>query len=136
MSDPYMQGPPQPQYAGPPQQPARARGGNRGTVVGLIVIGVIVALIAVAGYFARQSDPDTATVGDCIARGTGDSVRVVECTSPDSAYKVVGKVEDKTQAEFSASSRSICRPFPGVETAFWKGETGGDGYVLCLAPAR
>ncbi|SEG90002.1 hypothetical protein SAMN04489712_12510 [Thermomonospora echinospora] len=141
MSDPYSQGPQQPQYvSGPPQswtppQPP-PRGKNRGTVVGLVVLAVIVGFIGVAGYLSSKSDPDTAAIGDCVARGSGSSIRVVECTDPASDYKVVGKVPDKTQVQFNISSQRICNPFPTAKSAYWKGESGGKGYVLCLAPVK
>ncbi|WP_131732409.1 LppU/SCO3897 family protein [Actinomadura formosensis] len=142
MSDPYIQDPQRPPYTGgpaqpwtPPQPPPKKRS-MRGTVIVLVVLVLIVGFIGVAGYLARKSDPDNAAVGDCVARQSDSSVKVVKCTDPASAYKVVGKVPDKTQVQFSISSRSICDPFPTAKSAFWKGEQGGKGYVLCLAPVK
>lgn len=142
MSNPYVQGPQQPQYTGgpaqswTPPQPHRARKKKRGTVAGLVVLFVIVGFIGVAGYLARKSDPDSADVGDCVSRGSGSDLRVVKCTDPKSTHKVVGRVPGKTQVQFSISSQSICAPFPSAKSAYWKGKSGGTGYVLCLAPVQ
>src|SRR5215813_4465644 len=59
----------------------------------LIVLGVL--LIAVVGffgaaYFFSRDNGDRAQVGDCVKQSGEDSVKIVSCTSPDAAYKVVG----------------------------------------------
>jgi hypothetical protein len=125
-------GPPPQQWAPPPAPPRRSRTGQ--TIV-LVVLGLVLAGLAVGGWMARKSSPDAAAVGDCVARD-GESITVVGCTDPKSAYKVVGKVEDRTQVQFSISSKSICKPFPEAKSAFWKGEAGGKGYVPCLTPRQ
>jgi hypothetical protein len=100
----------------------------------LSIVGVGVVLLI--GLVARQvtGDPDTAAVGECMSGASADDLKVVECTDSAAEYKVVGKVEDKTQTEANVSAEQICRPFAGAERIFWKGEQGGSGYVLCLAP--
>jgi hypothetical protein len=102
----------------------------------LAVLGVIVGFIGISGYLAGKSDPDTAGTGACVAREGGSGVRVVDCTDPDAAYKIVGRVPDKAQAQFNVNSQRICDPFPDAKSAYWKGESGGKGYVLCLAPVK
>lgn len=149
--NPYSQDPMLPPYVDPPryphppqpippapQAPDRRddRGSKANTIIGLSLIGLVLVIIAAGSWWARQDDPDSAAVGDCVARDGADSVKVVDCTDPASAFKVVGKVDDKTQAQFSAGSGSICKPFKGAKSAFWKGESGGSGYVLCLAPVK
>jgi hypothetical protein len=124
----------QPQHWAPaPTQPRRRKTGSM-IVLALVVLG-IGALVAV-GWMAGKSSPDKAAVGDCVARDGADSIKIVSCTDSKSAYEVVGKVPDKTQVQFSISSRSICKAFPKAKTAYWKGEAGGKGYVLCLGPVK
>jgi hypothetical protein len=101
-------------------------------VLSIVGIGVVLLI----GLVARQvtGDPDTAAVGECLSGATADDLKVVECADSTAEYKVVGKVDDKTQTEANLNGGQICRPFTGAERIFWKGEQGGSGYVLCLAP--
>jgi hypothetical protein len=116
----------------PPAPPAPQKHTGRRVVAGLFLLVLAVVIIVVA-VKARQGNPDSAVVGDCIHHGSGDNVKVVDCNDASAAYKVVGKVENKTQPQFDLSSDTICKPFPGAESAFWKGKVGSTGYVLCLA---
>lgn len=121
---------------GPAPQPARSGGGMKKVIS--IVIGIVV--VAVIGFGVRAAidyfDKDAANkakVGDCVAQEGSDDVKVVECGSSDADFKVVGRVEDKTQAEAGISA---CGPFveQGAEQAYWEGERGKKGLVLCLGP--
>jgi hypothetical protein len=95
---------------------------------------VVIAIVAVIGFASKffTGDPDTAKAGDCMSGTSAQNLKVVKCTEAGAQYKVVGKVSDKSQSEFNSNSESICKPFPSAESAFWKGESGGKGYVLCL----
>jgi hypothetical protein len=130
----YGQQPPQYQQPQYPAESPKKKSPIRRIVLSIIAVGVI----AVIGLVARQvtGDPDTAAVGECMSGATADDLKVVGCTEAGATYKVVGKVEGKTQTEASVSGESICRPYQGAERIFWKGEQGGSGYVLCLAPNR
>jgi hypothetical protein len=143
--DPYAQEPqyaaPQqhanpPQYAAPPPPQPAGPQSKKGQKVVLAVFALVIGFVAFAVYYGSKSSPDFASVGDCVARGSGSSVTVVECTDSKSEYKVVGKVPGKTQVQFNINSSSICKPFPEAKTAYWRGESGGKGYVLCLAPVK
>jgi hypothetical protein len=128
--------PPQQGYPpAPPQYPAEPP--KRKSPARRIVLSVVgVGAVLVIGLVARQvtGDPDTASVGECMSGASAQDLKVVECTDSTAEYKVVGKVGDKTQTEASISGEQICRPYAGAERIFWKGEQGGSGYVLCLAP--
>jgi hypothetical protein len=118
----------------PPAPPAKRR---RPRTRLLISIGVVVVIVII-GIVGRilSNDPDKAAVGDCMSGTTAENLKVVKCTDANAQYKVVGKVNGKSQTEFNTNSREICGPFQGAESAFWKGERGGDGYILCLAPNK
>jgi hypothetical protein len=105
-------------------------------VVAAVILVVVVVVIGVLAWQSQRSSPDAAVVGDCVSHGSGDDIKVVACTDATAAFKVVGKVQNKTQTDFNLSSESICKPFPGVQSAFWKGKVGSTGYILCLAPAK
>jgi hypothetical protein len=80
----------------------------------------------------------SADVGECLSGKSIDQsndkfqeadLEVVECSDADAKYKVVGKVEDKTQAQ---ATDEVCRPFNGAEFVYWEGRANEKGTVLCL----
>ncbi len=129
-------GPPQGQYGGgmPPEPPKKSFKTRR--IVALVILLAVVIVVVVFALKAAKSNPDAAKIGDCVSKGAAEDIKVVNCTSPNAAYKVVGKVEHKTQVDFDLSSATICKPYPTAQSAFWKGKVGEAGYVLCLAPAK
>lgn len=135
---------PQPGPAAPPAPPAPSGAGSRArsAASGIVrrIAFAVVALAVVAGigygYDRFTGDPDVAGVGDCLAGAGANDLKVVECTDATAQHKVVGKVEGKTEAEFSSKTTNVCEPYKETETGFWKGEPGKTGYVLCLAPVK
>ncbi len=125
-------GPPQGQYGMPPAPPQKNLKKRR--IISLTILAILVIVGIVFGIKAAKSNPDAAKPGDCVSRGSAEDIKVVDCAGTKAAYKVVGKVEDKTQVQFDLSTASICKPFTGAKSAFWKGKVGEAGYVLCLAP--
>ncbi|WP_406075057.1 hypothetical protein [Micromonospora sp. NBC_01638] len=116
------------------------------------IVGAILAIVVVAGlkfgiasaigdYF-NKDETAAAKTGDCIAelpeiRGTEqekvDGAKVVECTSTDAAYTVVGRLDDQTEAQ--AKADTTCNQyFKENEEGyiFSSIEPGKTGYVLCL----
>lgn len=95
------------------------------------------AVVAFFGfaYAATRHNPSTAKVGDCVRQTGADAVQVVACTDSRAEFKVVGRVENKTEVE---ASLNACDPFAdlGAAQAFWSGQAGKTGYVLCLAKTR
>ena len=104
----------------------------------VIVLTVFLALVgALFGFIWLQTrhNPEAASVGDCVRQTGTDSVWVVECGDPSATFKVVGRVENKTQVE---ASLSACDPYAGqgAVQVYWSGKLGERGYVLCLAKNR
>jgi len=134
-------------YPGGPVPPPAKKGGA-GKIIGIIV-GVVVLLIAVCvggGAFlwnSAKTDPANAKVGNCLAGETMDSttaksvnnIKVVDCTATDAKYKVVGVVDNKTEAQFRIDN-DICKAYPTAESALWQGTSGKAGSVLCLEPVK
>jgi hypothetical protein len=132
-SQQYGTVPPQPGAAFTPTPPQKKRGRK---IVALVVLVVIVLGIVIVALSASGSNTDSAAVNDCVTKPNNDNLTVVDCGSGDAVLKVVGRVENKTQAEASINSAAICKPFPTAMNAYWKGKIGKAGYVLCLAPLK
>jgi hypothetical protein len=56
----------------------------------------------------------------------------VKCDDASATYKVVGRVDDKTEVE---ASLDACDAFvsQGATQVYWQGKSGAKGLVLCLA---
>lgn len=116
------------------------------------IVGAILAIVVIAGlkfgvasaignYFNKDETADAKT-GDCIAElpevtGTEqeevDGAKVVECTSTDAAYNVVGRVDGQSEAQ--AKADTTCTQFFKEDEEgyiFSSIEPGKTGYVLCL----
>jgi hypothetical protein len=94
-----------------------------------VVVVVVVVGIGLAIWSSRNS-PDGAKVGDCVRSIGSDSVEIIACTDPAAQYKVVGRIENQTAIMARVAA---CDPFPDATQVFWSGQSGGTGYVLCLA---
>jgi hypothetical protein len=114
--------------------PAGRRRGKRRQIVALVVFLVVVAVAFGGIWLGTRHSASTATVGDCVHQTGTDAVTVVACTDPTADFKVVGRVENKTQVD---AGLSACDPYvdQGAETFYWAGQPGKTGYVLCLAKA-
>ena len=120
---------------GPPPQPVRQGGGWKKRVASIAVGLVVLAGIAGVSWYMNRDAANKAKVGDCVSQEGTNDLKVVECTSAEADFKVVGRVEDKTQSE---AGDTVCGPFvdQGAEQAYWEGEAGKKGLVLCLAPNK
>jgi len=128
--------PPGPPGSVPPAPAAaKSRGkGIFGSILGrLIGVGVLVVVGIVITVITSRHDPDKAKVGDCINGSTdANKVKVVDCKGSDAAWKVVGVVDNKTEAQFDTENQKVCESFPDWENALWWGTKGKSGTVLCV----
>jgi hypothetical protein len=102
----------------------------------------------VAGYFIlnkAKGSAANATVGSCIAGDTVNgtstqkvkSVTVVDCGAKDAKYKVVGKVDNKTETDLTLDTdNKLCAAYPSAEVALWAGVGSGKGSVLCMETVK
>ncbi|WP_240639064.1 LppU/SCO3897 family protein [Micromonospora ureilytica] len=133
-------------------QPAESKAEKSGSKKALGIIGAILAIVVIAGLkfgvasaignFFNKDETADAKTGDCIAElpevtGTEqeevDGAKVVECTSTDAAYNVVGRVDGQSEAQ--AKADTTCTQFftEGQEGYIFSSiEPGKTGYVLCL----
>jgi hypothetical protein len=128
---PYPPGPrasrsaPAPEQVGPPPRPRKTK------------IGRWVALLVIAGgvggavWYGTHAAPTTEGVGDCLAQTGGNQLTKVSCGDKSSRFRVLGKLENKTVVD---ATLDACSAFPTATSAYWEGETGQRGLVLCLEP--
>ncbi|WP_328650946.1 hypothetical protein OG598_22485 [Micromonospora sp. NBC_00330] len=140
----------QPATETPPATEPKAEKSGAKKAIG--IVGAILAVVVIAGlkfgvasaignYF-NKDETAAAKTGDCIAElpevtGTEqeevDGAKVVECTSTDAAYNVVGRVDGQSEAQ--AKADTTCTQFfkEGQEGYIFSSiEPGKTGYVLCL----
>ncbi|GAB3923617.1 hypothetical protein GCM10029976_014090 [Kribbella albertanoniae] len=90
----------------------------------LVPIAIIAAIVI--GNLTTTSTSE-ATVGSCVVNKGTDSnpdVKVVDCSSSEAQYRVVGKLDNTTDD-------SRCEQFPGFEASYTKKERY-TRYTLCL----
>ncbi|TCC61236.1 toxin-antitoxin system, toxin component [Kribbella pittospori] len=100
---------------------------RRPAILGLLLPILVIAAIVIANLSTTTTSE--AAVGQCVVNnGTADDpdVKVVDCTSSEAAYKIIGKLDDSTDD-------SQCDQFEGVEASYTV-ERGSTKYTLCLAP--
>jgi hypothetical protein len=121
--------PPGPGQQGPPPRPARS-GSPKRTLITLAVLAVLVIAAIGAGIYFNRDAASSAKVGDCMKQEGANELTVVKCDDAAAEFKVVGRVEDKSQSEATASA---CDAFATAEQVYWEGKQGEKGLVLCLA---
>jgi hypothetical protein len=118
------------------------RGGGKTKII-LAIAGAVLLLLCIGGVAwgvmsLTGSGAADAKVGDCLSGKAIDrsserfqetELEVVECSDGDARFKVVGKVDDKTQGQ---ANEELCRQFTGAEVIYWEGRDGESGTVLCL----
>jgi hypothetical protein len=113
--------------SGPAAPQASSR---RAKVIAYLFLVVFGGGLLTMGYFLWKADPSRAVAGSCVKHDGGDQVSVVGCDNPDAEFKVLGRVEDRTQVQASISA---CGDYEGTEQTYWESSDGDTGYVLCLA---
>ncbi|WP_433002147.1 LppU/SCO3897 family protein [Kribbella sp. CA-294648] len=104
-----------------PGKPLFKRPVALGLLIPIAVFGLIV--------FSNLNKASSADVGSCVYnKGTSakPNVKVVDCTSSDAKYKVVGKIP-------GVADSSACARYE-ESTVSYTDERGSSKYTLCLAP--
>ncbi len=117
-------------FGSPAAPPVRKRPKIR-LILSLIVALFVVVLVLV-GYVASRDDASKAKVNDCLAGQDEKSLKKVDCAKAHD-WKVVGKIDDKSETEFDENT---CAAYQESTAAYWWGDKGKKGSVLCLAPAN
>lgn len=73
-------------------------------------------------------------VGECVKVSSDNTETVVECTSSEAQYKVLGVATGISESEFDADTDgSMCETWPEATYGLWSGNSS-NGTVLCLGP--
>ncbi|MGW5617434.1 LppU/SCO3897 family protein [Streptomyces sp. NPDC003877] len=119
-------------YASVPPQPSGRKLSFK--TIKNIVIVVAVAGIAIGGWITSRDDANTASVGDCMHRGsTNDNnpdLEVVECSDAKAQFKVLAKIEGSYMTETLASSKCEAEAKDFQYTYTESGD--GKDFLLCL----
>jgi hypothetical protein len=119
--------------------PAPVAGGSkRRQIVTLVVLVLLTGAVVGGAWYFTRNQAENAKVGDCVAQTGSDSIKIVDCSDANAAFKVVGRLDDKTRAEAGYGLSSVCDAYKdqGYEQVYWRGEQGKKGLVLCLARNR
>jgi hypothetical protein len=112
-------------------EPPARRGAAVPWNLAFIVLTAAVLAVFAAIWLGRSHQPDT----ECLNGANAAAHEFVDCDDPTAQFKVLGTIPDKTRAE--SKNIEICRSHRGTTTTFWRrGEGGGKGTALCLAPAE
>lgn len=122
---PASAGKPVPEQVGPPPRP---RKGKIGRWVALLVIA---AGVGGAVWYGTRATPATEGVGDCLAQTRGNQLITVSCNDTSARFRVVGKLENRTVVD---ATLDACTAYSTATSAYWEGNTGQLGLVLCLEP--
>ncbi len=117
---------PAPGAPGRPMNPGKPLIQRPAMAMLLLPIALIAAIVVINLSITTASE---AEVGSCVVnKGSAASpnVEVVDCSSSEAAYKVVGKLDGTVDD-------TKCDQFPGWEAAYTS-EVGSQRYTLCLAP--
>lgn len=117
--------PGQPEPLGPPPRPRKRKIGR------WVALLVIACGVGGAVWYGTHTAPASANVGDCVAQTGSDSLAKVSCTDKGAQFRVDGRLENKTMVD---ASLDACSAFPKATSAYWEGESGKPGLVLCLEP--
>lgn len=115
--------------------------GSIGAVVIVLIGGIVVRTLVSKAANEVQLNLQVPNVGECITEAStlpGSDTEVVDCTSAEAAWEVVGNDGTWTEADFWATpAEEMCTAFETTEQMLWIGEItsdeSGDGEVVCLA---
>ncbi|RBY85915.1 hypothetical protein [Blastococcus sp. TF02A-26] len=97
------------------------------------VIGAVVLVAAALALFVFFGSNE-AEVGDCVKAEGIDEIEIVDCDD-NADGKVIGLGDDEVSfSDYQSDPFSQCAEFEETIGAFWQGEEGEDGTVVCVGP--
>jgi hypothetical protein len=124
----------------PNEKPKKSAKARVLSILGVIVVVIIGAAIKFGiGSALNKDEAKEAKVGDCVAaqgkvptqegKTSEAEAKVVDCTSTDAAYTVVGRVNGETDT----NSKSCDQYFTDEKADYFVySSSAGKGYLLCL----
>lgn len=127
-----------PEAAAPAPEPVKSGRGKqiRNQIIRIVAVPAVVIVGGIVWAFA-SGDPTMANTGDCLIGQQADDIKIVGCDDATAEWKVVGKVDNVSEAEYSASQDDThCSAYSTATASFWSGKKRGNGDVLCLEPLK
>jgi hypothetical protein len=115
-----------------PERPARRPRPRGLRVVVPVALAVGLGVLRFTGLWGSADDP---AVGDCVhtTGSSGTSFDVVDCSSADARYKVVGVDPRTMTSKDFQTDESLCSSVPETEIVLWSGQDPAKGTVYCAA---
>jgi hypothetical protein len=95
----------------------------------VVLFAIAILAIPFAVYFGLD-EPNQAAVGNCMAGQSASDRRIVECGDSSAEWKVLGRLEGKTEADHNDEA---CSAYPETAASFYQdGRRFSKGFILCL----
>ncbi|MDG4823496.1 hypothetical protein O7635_16685 [Asanoa sp. WMMD1127] len=127
-----------PQPGAPAPEPVKSGKGKqiRNLILRIVAVPAVLIVGGIIWAFA-SGDPTMAKSGDCLIGQQADDIKIVGCDDATAEWKVVGKVEGVSEADYNATQDDTsCTSYTTATASFWSGKKGGSGDVLCLEPLK
>ncbi|MFD5244716.1 hypothetical protein ACFWIW_09250 [Amycolatopsis sp. NPDC058340] len=101
----------------------------------VIILGVFAAIVLLGIFVENPLTASRTEVGACLKGNVdnAESIRNVECGSPEANFKVVGKQGGKSEGGILLSGGSECGEYPTADLYYFQGRrTATNGILLCL----
>jgi hypothetical protein len=99
-----------------------------------VILFAVTLLVLPFAVYLGLDEPNQADVGDCMAGKSGSALRIVSCGEASAEWKVLGRLEGKTEAD---QNEGACRAYAGTTASFYQdGRRFRKGFILCLGPAK
>jgi hypothetical protein len=118
-----------PQQGAPAAEPEKKGAKKWLPVAGGVAVAGVVGLGSLTGWFGI-GDPK---VGDCVLTTGATSFEVVDCSSEEAEFKIVGVEKDQQTYPDFEEDLEVCEDFATAEIALWTGEVESEGTVTCAA---
>lgn len=112
-----------------PEAPTTA---GRSKVLKYVGLAILIAALVGGGWYLNRDSAENAKVGDCLHEVSANELKIVDCTSADADYSVVGKVGGQASSVASDPNTTVCQAFPDATGLYWWGKSGRKGDVLCF----
>ena len=99
-------------------------------VVACLALALVGGTVALVWLFVSAKPEPEARVGDCMISAADGRYELIDCADQSAAFSVVGRLDGRMQADAAEACKTLKEAAP--EQAYWKGNAGEPGVVLCL----
>ncbi|WP_181770389.1 LppU/SCO3897 family protein [Amycolatopsis pittospori] len=101
----------------------------------VICLGILAAIVVLGIFVENPLTASRTEVGACLKGDVdnAESIKNVDCGTPDANFKVVGKQGGKSEIGLQLSGAAECDEYPTADLYYFQGKkTATDGILLCL----